>query len=355
MSSIIGNNIKLSMFGESHSEYIGITIHGLPAGIKINHQLIDEMLELRRPDGVLTTARIEKDEYQIISGYFNDHTTGAPLTILVPNKNTNSKDYSFDVVRPSSSDYPAFVKYHGFNDFRGSGMFSGRTTVALVIAGAIAKQILSEKNIVIASKIHSIYNVEDEKTTDYSLLNDFNKSKFPTVSLEKRKQMEEAILEAKKNCDSVGGVVESYVLNLPVGLGEPYFDSIESVLSHLIFSIPGVKGIEFGDGFKITKLLGSEANDELAIKDGKVVINKNSAGGVNGGLTNGNPLVLRTAFRPTPSIAKKQNTINLVTNENVSLELHGRHDPCFVTRARVVVDSVIALGLLDFISNKSGE
>ena len=352
MSSVIGNNIKLSIFGESHSEYIGITIHGLPAGVKINHQLIDEMLELRRPDGILTTARIEKDEYKIISGYFNGFTTGSPLTVLVPNNNTISKHYEKDVVRPSSSDYPAYVKYNGFNDYRGSGVFSGRVTVALVIAGAIARQILNEKNILLGSKIKSIYNIEDDNTNDLSLVNGFNKSKFPTVSKEKEELMKKAILDAKANLDSVGGVIETYVLNLPIGLGEPYFDSIESILSHLIFSIPGVKGVEFGDGFNIAKQYGSEANDPLRYEDGEVVITKNSAGGINGGLTNGNPLIVRVAFRPTPSIAKLQSTVNLETKENVEFELKGRHDPCYVSRARIVVDSVIYLGLLDLLMNK---
>lgn len=350
MSSVIGNKLKLSIFGESHSEYIGITIHGLPSGVMIDHKLIDEMLELRRPDGVLTTARIEKDEYKIISGCFNGFTTGAPLTILVANNNTISKDYNHDVMRPSSSDYPAYVKYNGFNDYRGSGIFSGRVTVALVIAGAIAKQILSKKDILIGSKIYSIHNVCDDKTTDFSMINDFNKSKFPTVSKTKEELMKKVILDAKSNLDSVGGVIESYVLNLPIGLGEPYFDSVESVLSHLIFSIPGVKGVEFGDGFDITKQYASEANDPLRYENDKVVITKNSSGGINGGITNGNPLVLRVAFRPTPSIAKKQETINIKTKENVELELKGRHDPCYVSRARIVVDSVIALGLLDLIS-----
>lgn len=355
MSSIIGNNIKLSIFGESHSEYIGITIHGLKAGIELDLNYIDEMLSLRRPDGVLTTARIEKDEYKIVSGYFNGFTTGAPLTVLVPNTNTISKDYNSEVIRPSTSDYPAFIKYDGFNDYRGSGMFSGRVTVSLVIAGSIARQILAKRNIVIGSKIHSIHNIEDDKTLDLSKVNDFNKERFPTISLEKRKQMEEAILKAKNNLDSVGGVVETYVLNMPVGIGEPYFDSVESVLSHLIFSIPGVKGVEFGLGFDITKLYGSEANDPLRYENEKVTFTKNNSGGINGGLSNGNPLVMRTAFRPTPSIAKKQETINVSTKENVDLELHGRHDPCFVTRARVVVDSVVALGLLDLLSNELGE
>ena len=355
MSSVLGNNIKLSMFGESHSEFIGITIHGLPAGIEIDHQNILDMLALRRPNGILTTARVEKDEYKIVSGYFNGVTTGAPLTILVPNTNTISKDYTPEIVRPSSSDYPAYVKYNGCNDYRGSGMFSGRTTVALVIAGAIAKQILVKHNIVIGSKVYSIHNIVDDETLDLTKVNEFNKMSFPTVSLEKRKQMEEVILNAKANLDSVGGVIESYTLNLPVGLGEPYFDSIESVLSHLVFSIPGVKGVEFGEGFNITKLYGSEANDSLSYENGSVCINSNKAGGINGGLTNGNPLVMRVAFRPTPSIAKEQQTVNLKTKETVSLNIHGRHDPCFVTRARVVVDSVVALGLLDLMSNKIGE
>ena len=355
MSSVIGNNIKLSIFGESHSEYIGLTIHGLNPGIKIDLDYVDKMLELRRPDGILTTSRIEKDEYKIISGYFNGFTTGAPLTILVANNNTISKDYHPEVIRPSTSDYPAYVKYNGFNDYRGSGMFSGRTTVVLVIAGTIARQILKTKNIEVASKIKSILNIEDEETLDLSKVNEFNNLKFPTVSLEKRKEMEEVILKAKSNLDSVGGIIETYVLNMPVGVGEPYFDSIESVLSHLVFSIPGVKGVEFGEGFNITKMFGSKANDGLSYEDGNVIFKKNSSGGINGGLSNGQPIIMRTAFRPTPSIAKKQNTINVKTSENEELELHGRHDPCFVMRARVVVDSVVALGLLDLISNKIGE
>lgn len=358
MKSIIGNNIQLSLFGESHGKCIGFTLNGLASGIEIDFDYIRHQLSLRRPDGVLSTSRIEEDDFEVISGYFNNATTGAPLTVLIYNKNTNSRDYTPNIIRPSSSDYTAFLKYNGFHDYRGSGMFSGRTTVALVIAGSIANQILKSKGIIVGSRVASIGDVSDDGIEVLKLdelLNKFNDDKFPVVNSSIKEEMTSLILKSKEELDSVGGVIETYVNHMPSNIGEPYFYSVESVLSHLIYSIPGVKGVSFGEGFNITKLKGSTANDSMYYIRDKVVFTSNNAGGINGGITNGNYLRINTAFRPTPSIYKAQNTIDIEAKTNVTLELKGRHDPCIAIRGRVVVDSVVALGLLDLIVEEHGK
>lgn len=355
MSSIIGQNLKISLFGESHGNAIGVVIDGLNSGIRIDFEMIKEELNKRRSLDNISTSRNELDELNILSGYFNDHTTGTPLCVTIENLDIKSKDYEGNLIRPSHADYAAQLKYHGFQDYRGGGHFSGRITAALVVAGSICKQILKNKNINIVSHIKSIKNIEDD---DFVILNDevvsrLNKNYFPVNNSEVKEKMIALITKAKAEGDSVGGVVETFVLGVEGGIGEPFFDSIEAVLSKLIFSIPGVKGLEFGKGFEITKFLGSEANDQFYYEK-EIKTKTNNNGGVNGGITNGMPITLRVAVKPTPSISKTQKTINLNTMKEEDLNIRGRHDPCIVHRALVVIESMIAIGLVDLHFSRYG-
>lgn len=355
MGSIIGQNIKVSLFGESHGEAIGVVIDGLNSGIEINFEMVKEELKKRKSLAKISTSRNEKDDLKILSGYFNNHTTGTPLCVIIENQDVQSKDYQSGLIRPSHADYAAQLKYHGFQDYRGGGHFSGRLTAAIVIAGAICKQILKAKNVDIVSHIKSIKDIVDD---DFFVLNDetinvLNNSYFPVNNEVKKEKMLAEITKAKENNDSVGGVVETVVLGVEGGIGEPFFDSIESVLSKLIFSVPGVKGIEFGSGFEITKLYGSQANNQYYL-DGVIKTKTNNSGGINGGISNDMPIVLRVAIKPTPSISKIQKTINLNTVKEEDLVIAGRHDPCIVHRALVVIESMIAIGLVDLHFSRYG-
>ncbi len=354
MSSIIGNNIQISLFGESHSSLVGATINGLEAGIKIDEEFLKNQMNLRKANDEFSTSRVEEDEVEFISGLFNGYTTGAPLTVIIKNKNIKSEDYS-KVFRPSHSDLVAELKYHGYQDYRGGGHFSARLTAPIVALGSIAIKVLKDKGIEIGSHIYSIHNIKDEEI-DFNNLEEFfnniNNKIFPVINEKTSKLMKEEILKAKENNDSIGGIVET-IVKLPHSVGEPFFDSIESKLSQYIFSIPGVKGIEFGLGFDFEKYYGSEVNDEIIYeKDIKTLSNNN--GGINGGISNGMPLVFKTVLKPTPSIGIKQKTIDNELN-NVNLEIKGRHDPCIVRRARVVIDSLVALALLDLIIVNEGK
>lgn len=358
MASSAGKNIKITLFGESHGSMIGVTIEGLKPGIEIDLNFINKELEKRKSISSLSTPRKEQDKIQIVSGYFNGYTTGTPLTIVVNNENTKSSDYKPNLLRPSHADYTAFLKYNGYQDYRGGGHFSGRMTVGIVIAGAICKQILENKGILIGSHIKQIHSVMDvdfsvNKTELSNQIEKMNKSNFAVITNSVKEDMIKCIEIAKEDNDSVGGIIETAVLNIEGGIGEPFFDSIESVLSSLIFSIPGVKGIEFGKGFEFASLLGSEANDEFIYQEG-IKTTSNNNGGINGGISNGMPIVLKTVIKPTPSIAKTQNTVDLLKNQNTTLKIKGRHDPCIVHRARVVVDSMVAIGILDLYVQRFG-
>jgi chorismate synthase len=356
MSGVWGNKIKFSIFGESHGKGIGITIDGLPSGIELNLDAITYEMKRRAPgqDDISTTRR-EKDEFEILSGYFSGRTTGTPLCAIIWNKDTHSKDYAElkNVMRPGHADYTGNVKYSGFNDYRGGGHFSGRLTALLVFAGAIAKQILKESGIIIGSHIYQIASIYDSPfdsvNINSELLRTTNHSKFPVVDKNKGEEMINAIHNAKQNEDSVGGVVECAILNLPAGLGSPFFDSVESLLAHLLFSIPGVKGVEFGTGFDIANLKGSEAKDEFYMDEATVKTFTNHNGGILGGITNGMPLIFKTAFKPTASISKLQKTIDISKRENVEITVKGRHDPCIVQRGLPVVEAVAAMVILDLI------
>lgn len=359
MSGIWGRNIKLSIFGESHGKAIGITIDGLPPGFEIDLEYIKKEMARRAPGkNSLSTSRMESDEFEILSGYFNGRTTGTPLCAVIRNSNKKSDDYSEmkSLMRPGHADYTGYVKYNGFSDYRGGGHFSGRITASLVFAGAVARQMLEKDNIIIGSHIKSIENIQEDSfdpiNIDENTLKNLRSREFPVLDDKIGEKMKEAILNAKSEGDSVGGIIECAVINLPGGLGDPFFDSVESSLSHMLFSIPSVKGVEFGAGFDISSMRGSKANDEFYIEDGKIKTYTNNNGGILGGITNGMPLIFRTAIKPTPSIAKEQRTVNITEMKNTTINIKGRHDPCIVQRAVSVVEAAAAIVMLDFMSGR---
>ena len=318
MSGMWGNKIKVSIFGESHGNAIGINIDGLPSGLEINLEDIAYEMRRRAPGkSPLSTARSEDDIPEILSGYFNGKTTGKTLCEIIRNTNTRSKDYSLlkDVMRPGHADYSGNIRYNGFNDYRGGGHFSGRITAPLVFAGAVCKQILKEKGIIVAAHVKSIKNVKDksflDSTLDLNYLNSLKSFELPLIDRSIEESMRKEILEAKEDMDSVGGTIECGVFGISAGIGNPFFDSVESTLAHLLFSVPAVKGVEFGRGFELTSMRGSEANDEIYYEDGEVKTKTNNNGGILGGITNGMPIIFTTAIKPTSSIGKKQNTINI--------------------------------------------
>ena len=357
MKNSFGQNVTITVFGESHGAGVGAVLDGMPAGIPVDEAFIKHKLSLRRPSGDISTPRVEADNYIIYSGVFSGFTTGTPICVVIPNENTISKDYSADkfVARPSHADFVAFKKYNGFEDYRGGGHFSGRVTAGIVAVGAVAISALKQKGIKIGTHISRCAGVDDAAFVNYETeIDALNNMPFAVLDNDKGEKMKEKILSAKAECDSVGGVLETAVLGLPVGVGEPWFDTLEGMLSHALFSIPAIKGVEFGLGFGIADLMGSLANDELEVKNGEIITKTNNNGGINGGISNGMPVVLRCAVKPTPTIAKPQSTVNFSTNENTVLQSLGRHDPCIVHRARVVVDSMVAITLCDALTAKFG-
>ena len=357
MKNTFGNSLAVTLIGESHGEYIGAVLDGLAPGTEIDREYIEHMLTLRRPDGKISTPRKEKDEFRIVSGVLNGRTTGTPLTILIPNENVSSSDYAQlkTVARPSHADYTAQCKYHGYQDPRGGGHFSGRITAALVAAGAICKSALEKKGIYIGSHVKKCGGVQDRDFGDYlSNIKLLNQKTFAVLEESCEETMKNSILEAASDGDSVGGIVETAVIGIPEGVGEPWFDSVESLVSHMMFSIPAVKGIEFGAGFEMADMRGSAANDPFRIENGKIVTEKNSNGGINGGITNGMPIVFRTAIKPTPTIFKPQNTVDFQAATETVIEPKGRHDPAIVHRARVVQDAATAIVVYDMLAMRFG-
>ncbi|MBE7015657.1 MAG: chorismate synthase [Ruminococcaceae bacterium] len=357
MKNTYGTSVAVTIFGESHGEYIGAVIDGLAPGIAVDNDYINHMLLLRRPDGKISTPRKEKDELKIVSGVINGKTTGTPITILIPNEDTKSADYSsmITIARPSHADYTAECKYHGFQDSRGGGHFSGRITAALVAAGAICKFALEQKGVYIGTHVKKCAGIYDREFEDY--INDIKSLSVKTFAVlddSKTEEMTNAIIDAAAKGDSVGGVLETAIIGMPAGVGEPWFDSMESQLSHMMFSIPAVKGIEFGKGFEISDMKGSEANDAMKIADGKIVTVTNNNGGINGGITNGMPIVFRTAIKPTPTIFQPQNTVDFKNMTEEILEPKGRHDPAIVHRARIVQDAAAAIVLCDALTIRFG-
>ena len=357
MKNILGSNLTLTLFGESHGEAIGVVIDGMSPGVKVDRNEISKMLTLRRPSGLISTQRKEQDEYSIVSGAFEGRTTGTPICIIIPNTAQHSKDYSKTraLARPGHADYSAYCKYHGYEDYRGGGHFSGRVTAAIVAAGAIMVSALRSKGIEIGSHIASLADICDRDFENYSDdIKYLSDKTFPVLSEEAAEQMNALIMEARNDCDSVGGILETVITGLPAGLGEPWFESVESKLSQAMFGVGGVKGIEFGKGFGFAKMRGSEANDSFRAEDGIVTTATNNNAGINGGITNGMPILFRLAIKPTPSIYKKQETIDIFKKENADIEIEGRHDPCIVHRARIVVDSLAAFTCADMLIGRYG-
>lgn len=353
MKNTFGNSISVTIFGESHGYCIGAVLDGLPAGLEIDRDYIGSQLEKRRPFGKISTSRAERDEFQIVSGCFNGKTCGTPLTIIIPNENTRSGDYDYGRARPGHADYTAYIRYAGNEDYRGGGHFSGRVTAALTAAGALLQYALSKKGVLLATHILECAGVRDRGFEDFD--KDFTKlngADFAALDDKAALQMQEQILAAKNDGDSVGGILETVITGMPAGVGDPWFDSVEGMLSHALFSVPAVKGVEFGDGFALAKMRGSQANDPFYIENGKAVTAKNSNGGINGGITNGMPIVIRAAIKPTPTIFKEQQTINFIKNENTTLAAKGRHDPCIVHRARTVIDNICAITIADLLATR---
>jgi len=357
MKNTFGNDLTLTLFGESHGAEIGCVIDGVAPGIPVSEEKIAAALSRRRPQGAISTGRQESDPFRIVSGVYKGKTSGTPICILIPNTAQRSEDYaSFTRLRPGHADLTAFQKYHGYQDPRGGGHFSGRITAPLVAAGALLTEALLQKGVVIGTRIRHIAGVYDrpfeDLETDLALLKGRS---FPVLDEAAGEKMQGAILEAKKEGDSVGGVLETVVSGFPAGVGEPWFDSMESLLSHALFSIPAVKGVEFGDGFALSEMRGSEANDPICLDEkGTVTTRTNRNGGINGGITNGAPLRFACAVKPTPTLSLAQDSVDLATGEAIRLSSGGRHDPCIVHRAAVVVESVTALVLADALATRFG-
>lgn len=354
MSSTYGETVKISVFGESHGNGIGVVIDGLPAGETIDMTAVLAQMARRAPGRDKTaTPRKESDTPQILSGLLGDTLTGAPLCAVIANTNTRSQDYGnlLTKPRPGHSDYTAFIKYHAANDIRGGGHFSGRLTAPLVFAGAVCRQLLQKKGIQIAAHIAQIGTVRDTLfnpvAVDASLIQRLNRSSFALIDEGAEAAMRREAEAALRDKDSVGGMVECAVTGLPAGVGEPMFDGVEGVIAKAVFGVPAVKGIEFGDGFGLAAMRGSQANDAFRYENGSVVTETNRCGGILGGITNGMPVIFRAAVKPTPSIAQPQKTVDLQTGENAVLEIHGRHDPCIVPRAVPVIEAVTALALIN--------
>lgn len=359
MASYLGEHIHVSVFGQSHSPAIGVVVDGLPAGEKVDMEELGRFLKRRAPgQSPTSTPRKEADLPHFLSGLVDDVTCGAPLAALIENTNTRSQDYEQlrDKPRPGHADFTAQVKYGGFQDVAGGGHFSGRLTAPLCIAGGICLQILKRRGIEVAAHIASIAGQADrlfdpmgESTETLEAL---KRAPFPVLDEKAGELMRKAIFEAKEDRDSVGGIVECLVTGVPAGLGDPMFGGMENRLAAALFGIPAVKGVEFGEGFGVAKLRGSQNNDPFTVKDGKIVTETNHAGGILGGITNGMPLIFRLAVKPTPSISKPQKTVSLSENRVEELVITGRHDPCIVPRAVPVVEAVTALVLSDLLFSR---
>lgn len=352
MSSTYGEILKLSIFGQSHGPAIGMTLDGVPAGLPVNFEELHHFLRRRAPgQGDYATPRKEADHPEFLSGIVNSYTCGAPIAAIITNTNTRSVDYKnlTEYPRPGHADFPAQMKYRGYQDVAGGGHFSGRLTAPLCIAGGLCKQWLAKKNIHIGAHISSIAGITDEPeqlnetNPDLRIIN----ADFPVVNPDAGQRMQEEIAKAKADGDSIGGTIECVVAGLPAGLGDPMFDGIENKLAQIIYGIPAVKGLEFGSGFAGSCLRGSVNNDPYITKDGMIKTLTNNAGGILGGITTGMPVIFRVAIKPTPSIAKLQQSVNLNTLQNETMSVHGRHDPCIVPRAVPVIEAAAAIAIFD--------
>ena len=357
MKNSFGTSVIITLFGESHGPAVGAVLDGMAPGIPVSEEYIAERLRMRRPFGSISTARAEKDDFSILSGVFKGRTTGTPICIVIPNEDVDSGVYdrSRALARPGHADHTAFEKYHGYEDHRGGGHFSGRVTAALVAAGAIALSALREKGIGIGTHIARCGGVNDRAFLDMKEdIAALEKMTFAALDPEAGDEMRKAIAAAARDGDSVGGILETAVIGLPAGVGEPWFDALESVLAHMLFSVPGIKGVQFGGGFDLADARGSEYNDELFMDGGVVRTRTNNNGGVNGGISNGMPLVFRCAVKPTPSVFKTQSTVDLFKREDALLSLSGRHDPAIIHRVRAAADCAAALALCDALALRYG-
>ena len=361
MRGSFGEHFKLTIFGESHGPAIGMVVDGLPAGMTIDEEAIARDMARRAPGNDPTaTARKEADRVRIVSGVFEGRATGTPLCGIIENTNTRSGDYAQlrALMRPGHADYAGHVRYGGFNDPRGGGHFSGRLTAPLVFAGSLARAFLAQRGIHIGAHIAAIAGVEDARfdpvLVDAETLAALRESRFPLLDPSLEAPMREAVQTAREVQDSVGGVIECAAVGVPAGIGSPFFGSVESVVSGLAYSVPAVKAVEFGDGMGIAALRGSRANDPMRMKDGHVTMLSNHNGGITGGITDGMPVILRVAIKPTPSIASEQQTVDVLAGEDATLSVRGRHDPCIVPRAAVVIESVLAIGLTELILGQTG-
>lgn len=352
-----GNNIRIQVFGQSHSEAIGIVMDGFPAGVKVDEERLAAFMARRAPGrNAFSTARKEADKPEFVSGVCNGITTGAPICAMIRNTNTRSSDYDKlqDIPRPSHADFAAFCKYGANRDHRGGGEFSGRLTAPLCIAGFLCMEVLREKGILIGAHIASVGTVRDDPFDPVCISSEellcAGAKAFPVLNDQIGLAMQDLILDAKKDADSVGGVVECAVIGMPSGRGDSSFGGIEGKLSLALFGIPAVKGVEFGSGFAGSALRGSQNNDPIRTDGNRIFTSTNHAGGIMGGISNGMPIVFRAAFKPTPSIGLPQESVSLSRMENVSLQIEGRHDPCIVQRAVPVVEAVAAIAILDILS-----
>ena len=352
MSSTYGENLKLSIFGQSHAPAIGMTLDGIPAGLPVDLEALQAFLNRRAPgQNDYSTPRKEEDRPEFLSGLLDGHTCGAPLAAIIRNTNTRSGDYSNlkDCPRPGHADYTAQVKYGGFQDVAGGGHFSGRLTAPLCIAGGLCKQWLEAKGIRIGAHIAAIAGVSDVPFDPMNPQLDDVDTLFPVLDAQAGAGMREAVSAARMSLDSVGGIIECAATGLPAGLGEPMFGGVEGRIAQIVYGIPAVKGVEFGIGFEAASLRGSENNDPFRMENGKVVTSTNHCGGILGGITNGMPLLFRAAFKPTPSISQSQQSVSLSRGENQELVVKGRHDPCIVPRAVPVVEAAAAIAIFDLL------
>ncbi len=356
MNNTLGTVIKVTLFGESHGKYIGAVLDGLPAMIPVKEDDVAAALMARRPSGNISTARREADRFEIVSGVFRGMTNGAPLCVVIPNEDAKSGDYgeTLGALRPGHSDFTSHIRNLGHEDFRGGGHFSGRLTAPLVALGAIVRSALEDKGIYVGTHVLSIADVSDRHFESDADVRSVKNSPFPVLTSDAGAKMKEAIEAAKADGDSVGGTLETAVTGLPVGVGEPWFGTVEGQIAYAAFSIPAVKAIEFGLGFDITKRRGSEANDPFVLKDGRIRTETNNCGGVLGGLTTGGALLFRTAVKPTPTIVKEQKTVDISSGCETVISSGGRHDPCVVHRAASVQSAVAALVVADMYAARFG-
>lgn len=355
MKNTLGQSLTVTLFGESHGTAVGAVIDGIAPGITVNNEEIERQLTRRRPISSMDTPRKESDRYQIVSGVFNGKTTGTPICIIIPNENTHSSDYNYGIARPSHADYTAFCKYHGYEDYRGGGHFSGRITAALTAVGGILIPALNSLGITIGTHILQCGKAYDRRFNNIKDdIAQLNAGSFPVLDAESEKQISQEILNARSACDSIGGVTQTAINGIMPGLGEPWFDSVEGLLSHALFSLGGIKGVEFGKGFSFAELHASECNDALRMNGENVITETNNNGGINGGITNGMPIVFQCAVKPTPSIFQPQKTVDFRKMENSDITIRGRHDPAIIRRICPVIDSITAIVICDLLAQRFG-